>query len=39
MSRDNLGSKQTLILHNCLIKDERYDLVITPFKQIFGYFT
>ena len=37
MSRDNLGSKQTIILHNCLIRNERYDLVITPHKQTIGY--
>ena len=32
MSRDNLGNKQT-VLHNCLIKNEKYDLVITPHRQ------
>ena len=37
MSRDNLGNKQTIILHNCLINDERYDLVITPHRQSVGY--
>ena len=37
MSKDNLGSKQTIILHNCLIKNERYDLVITSHKQTIGY--
>ena len=37
MSRDNLGNKQTIILHNCLINDKRYDLVITPHKQSVGY--
>ena len=37
MSRDNLGNKQTIIIHNCLINEERYDLVITPHKQSIGY--
>ena len=37
MSRVNLGSKQPIVLHNCLIKNERYDLVITPHKQTIGY--
>ena len=37
MSRDNLGSKQTIIFHNCIINDERYDLVITPHRQSIGY--
>ena len=37
MSRDNLGSKQTIILHNCLIQHERCDLLITPHKQTVGY--
>ena len=27
MSRDNLGNKQTIILHNCKINHEKYDLV------------
>ena len=37
MSRDNLGSKQTIILHNCLINNERYDFVIKPIRQTIGY--
>ena len=37
MSRDNLGSKQRIILHNCLIRNERYDLVVTPHKQTKGF--
>ena len=37
MSRDNLGSKQTIVLHNCLIKIEKYDLVITPPRQTKRY--
>ena len=37
MSRDNLGKKQTIILHNCIINGERYDIVVTPQKQTIGY--
>ena len=37
MSRDNLGNKQTIIIHNCLINDDKYDLVITPHRQPVGY--
>ena len=37
MSQDNLGNKQTIILHNCIINDERYDLVVTPHRQTIGY--
>ena len=37
MSTDNLGSKQTIILHNCLVRNEIYDLVITPHRQTTGY--
>ena len=37
MSRDDLGNKQTNIIHNCLTNDERYDLVITPHRQTIGY--
>ena len=37
MSRDTLGNNQTIIIHNCLINDERCDLVITPHKQSVGY--
>ena len=37
MSKDKLGSKQTTTLHNCLIKNERYDLVITPHRRIIEY--
>ena len=36
MPRDNLGNKQTIVLHNCLIKNVRYDLVITPHSQTIG---
>ena len=37
MSPNNLGNKQTIVLHNCEIKNEKYDLVITPHKQTIGY--
>ena len=37
MSRENLGNKQTFILHNCIINDERYDLIINPPRQKLGY--
>ena len=36
MSRDNLGNKKTIIIHNCLINDEKYELVITPHRQKMG---
>ena len=38
MSRDNLVSEQTIVLHICLIKNERYDLVITAHRQTKEYF-
>ena len=37
MSLENLGNKQTIILHNCEINNEKYDLVITPHRQSTGY--
>ena len=37
MSLDDLGNNQTIILHNCEINNEKYDLVITPHKQTIGY--
>ena len=37
MSKDNLGNKRIIILHNCIINDERYELVIAPHKQTIGY--
>ena len=37
MSRDNLEKKPTILLHNCIINDERYDLVITPHRQTIEY--
>ena len=33
MSLNNLGNKQTIVLHNCEISNKSYDLVITPHKQ------
>ena len=33
MSLDSLGNKQTIISHNCEIKREKYDFLITPYKQ------
>ena len=37
MSLNNLGNKQTIVLHNCEINNETYGLVITPHKQTIGY--
>ena len=37
MSLDNLGNKQTIILHNCEINNKKYDLVITPHTQSIEY--
>ena len=37
MSLNNLGKKQTIVLHNCEINNKAYDLVITPHKQTIGY--
>ena len=37
MSLSNLGNKQTIVLHNCEINNEKYDLVITPHKKTIGY--
>ena len=37
MSLDNLGNKKTIILHNCEINNEKYDLVITLHTQSIGY--
>ena len=33
----NLGNKQTIVLHNCEINNQKYDLVITPHTQTVGY--
>ena len=32
-SRDNLANKQKIVLHNSLIKNKKFDLVITPHRQ------
>ena len=37
MSLENLGNKETIILHNCEINNQKYDLVITPHKQTIGH--
>ena len=36
-SRDILGNKQTIILHNFIINNKRYDLVVTAHKQTIEY--
>ena len=33
MSLKNLGNKQTIVIHNCQIENQKYDLVITPHTQ------
>ena len=37
MSLKNLGNKQTIVLHNCEIDNQKYDLVITQNTQTVGY--
>ena len=37
MSLKNLGNKRTIVLHNCEIDNQKYDLVITPHTQTVGY--
>ena len=37
MSFKNLGNKQTNVLQNCEIENQKYDLVITPHTQTVGY--
>ena len=37
MSLDNLGNKQTIILHNCEKNNEKFDLIITLHRQSTGY--
>ena len=37
MSFKNLGNKQTIVLHNCEIDNQKYDQVITPHTQTVGY--
>ena len=32
-----LGNKQTIVLHNCEINTQKYDVVITPHTQTVGY--
>ena len=33
----NLGNKQTIVIHNCEIENQKYDLVITPHTQTVEY--
>ena len=37
MSQNNLGNKQTIVIQNCEINNQKYDLVITPHTQTIGY--
>ena len=37
MSFKKLGKKQTIVLHNCEIDNQKHDLVITPHTQTVGY--
>ena len=37
MSFKNLGNKQTIVLHNYEIENQKYDLVLTPHTQTIGY--
>ena len=37
MSLNNSGNKQNIVLHNCEINNEKYDLLITPHKQTIKY--
>ena len=37
MSLKILGNKQKIVLHNCEIDNQKYDLVITPHTQTVGY--
>ena len=37
MSLKNLGNKQTIVIHNCQIENQKYDLVITPHTQTIDY--
>ena len=37
MSLKNLGNKQTIVIHNCQIENQKYDLVITPHTQKIEY--
>ena len=37
MSFKNLVNKQTVVLHNCEIDNQKYELLITPHTQTVGY--
>ena len=37
MSFKNLGNKQTIVLHNCEIENQKYNPLITPHTQTIGY--
>ena len=37
MSFKKLGNNQTIVLHNCEIDNQKYNLVITPHTQTVGY--
>ena len=37
MSFKNLGNRQTIVLHNCEIDNQKYDLKNTPHTQSVGY--
>ena len=37
MSFKNLGNRQTIVLHNCEIDNQKYDLENTPHTQSVGY--
>ena len=37
MSLKNLGNKRTIVIHNCEIENQKYDLVITPHTQTVEY--
>ena len=37
MSFKTLENKQTIVLHNCELDNQKYDLVITPHTQTVGY--
>ena len=37
MSLKNLGNKQTIVIHNCEIDNQKYDLVLTPHTQTVEY--
>ena len=37
MSLKNLGNKQTIVIHNCEVDNQKYDLVITQHTQTVEY--